>query len=338
MGTMLRATIVGINEYKDEKYRHKARLSFASSDAREITDLLKSSTVFSAEKVTLLMDKDATRVKVRDSLNATFTRRSFDSNTIALFYFAGHGIANPNDNRISLCCHDVDFADPDAGGIRLNDIYDLLASCSAECVIAIIDACFSGGIVIGHIGHMSAAEQAMQAIEMLHYPEGKTGAIFAACGSDEASRERKSLGHGIFTYELLRGWRYGEAREKNDGIVYLLGLANFLTQDLTKYVQQPQITFRVSRPIALWKMEQTTVNVSPSPLAPPPPASRVIPVSGPSESGMIIERFKMPTADGPQPNNLQDRNRLFVVLLSVLTLGLLVLSLIIFFIIHLFIH
>ena len=337
MAVMLRAVVVGINEYKDERYRHKARLRYASSDAQKMANLLQSSNMFTAEKVTLLTNEDATRKKVRDCLNDTFSTRSFDSNTIALFYFAGHGIVNPYDKRISLCCHDVDFADPEAGGIRLNDIYDWLASSSAECVIAIIDACFSGGIVTSYVDHMSAAQRAMQAIEALRYPEGKTVAIFAACGSDESARERKSLEHGIFTYELLRGWRDGEAQEKKDGIVYLLGLANFLTQDLTKYTQKPQITIRGSRPIALWQVEQSTLKTSP-PLAPPPPAPSVIPVQVPGKTGMVYGPVTLPTATRPQSTNVQERNRLIALAIIIVLSALIILGLVVFFIVHLFIH
>ena len=337
MGIMLRAVVVGVNEYKDEKYRHRARLRFARSDAEKIASLLQSSQVFTAEKVTLLTNEEASRKKVRESLDTTFTRRSFDSNTIALFYFAGHGIVNANDKRISLCCHDVDFADPESGGIRLNDIYEWIASTSAECVIVILDACFSGGIVVGPVGHLSAAQQAMQAIETLRYPEGKTVAIFAACGSDEAARERQNLGHGIFTYELLRGWRDGEAKEKKDGIVYLLGLANFLTQDLTKYVQKPQITIRGSRPIALWRVEQLATTILP-PLAPPPPAPSVIPLQMPGKAGMVYGPFTLPTPTRPQSSNLQERNRLISIFLIATLFALTILGIVIFLIVHLFIH
>src|SRR2546421_5570570 len=337
MGIMLRAVVVGINEYKDEKYRHKARLSFASSDAEKIASLLQISTIFTAEKVMLLTNEEATRKKVRESLDTTFTRRPSDSNTIALFYFAGHGIVNQNDKRISLCCHDVDFADPESGGIRLNDIYEWIASTSAECVIVILDACFSGGIVVGPVGHLSAAQQALQAIETLRYPEGKTVALFAACGSDEAARERKSLEHGIFTYELLRGWRDGEAQEKKDGIVYLLGLANFLTQDLTKYTQKPQITIRGSRPIALWQVEQSTLQTSP-PLAPPPAASWVVPAHQPNKASMVYGPVTLPTSSHRQSTNVQERNRLIVLAIIIVLSALIILSLIVFFIVHLFIH
>ena len=332
--TLLRATVIGINEYRDEKYRHKARLRFAATDAQEIASLLQNSPVFTSESVTLLMNEKATRAKVRDSLNATFTRRSFDSNTIALFYFAGHVVVNPYNKRIFLCCYDVDFADPEAGGIRLNDIYEWLESSSVECIIIIIDACFSGGIVVGNVDHLSAAQQAMQAIEVLPYRAGKTVAVFAAGGSDKTERERMSLNHGIFTYELLRGWLHGEAREKTDGIVYLRGLANFLTHDLTKYVQKPQIIIRGLRPIALWKVEQLDTNRSP--LALPLAAGRNL-----SSSGMVYHPVALPRADRPQTSNIQERNRLIILFLSLLALGLIFLSLIIYviyFIVHHLIH
>jgi uncharacterized caspase-like protein len=337
MGIMLRAVVVGINEYKDEKYRHRARLRFASTDAEKIASLLQSSTMFTAENVTLLRNEEATRKKVRESLDTTFKSRPFDLNTIALFYFAGHGIVNLNDKRISLCCHDVDFADPESGGIRLNDIYEWIASTSAECVIVILDACFSGGIVVGLVGHVSAAQQAMQAIEALRYPEGKTVAIFAACGSDEAARERASLGHGIFTYELLRGWRDGEAKEQKDNIVYLTGLVHFLMQDMTKYIQKPQITIRGSRPIALWKVEQLATNVL-SPLAPPAPAPSIIPVQIPGRAGVVYSPVTLPTPTRPQSTNVQERNRLIGIFLIAALFVLVVLGLVIFFIVHLFIH
>src|SRR5438128_956415 len=114
MGTMLRAVVVGINKYKNTN----SRLYYARKDATEIANLLHSSTTFTAENVILLTDEHATRRAVRDCLNSTFSQRSFDKNTIAFFYFAGHGTVNPHDKRLSLCCHDVDFTDPEAGGIR----------------------------------------------------------------------------------------------------------------------------------------------------------------------------------------------------------------------------
>jgi hypothetical protein len=235
-----------------------------------------------------------------------------------------------------LGCQDVDAADPEAGSIRLNDIYDLLLTTSAECVIAIIDACFSGALVAGDVNHRGAAERAMQAIELLRSKEGKTIAIFAACTSNEAARERPKLNHGIFTYEILRGWRDGAAQAR-DGNVYLAGLADFLLQDATKYTQKPQISIRHSRAVPLWSVEQSSTAGTP-PLAPPPPALHILPTAQPSKTGMVYAQPKLPTTSNRQSTHIQERNRLFAIFAALAIIILLVLALIIYFILHIFMH
>ena len=340
MGVMLRAVVVGINKYKDPRV---TQLKYASNDAQEIAHLLKHSKTFTAENVTLLQNEAATRKAVREGVTNTFTSRSSDNNTIALFYFAGHGIVDEQDKRILLGCYDVNATDPEGASIRLNDIYDLLLSTSAECVIAIIDACYSGHILVGNVDHHSAAERAMQAIELLRHKEGKTIAIFAASTSDQAARERPALGHGVFTYELLRGWGEGAAQEQ-DGIVSLGGLANFLTSDQARYgKQKPQISLRSSRRIALWAVEPSQKSPSPTitpqtsypaPQLPP----RTVPTPQPGPASMVYEPVKLPTTTRTQSTNIQERNRLITIfVVSVITV-LLILGLIIFFIVHLFIH
>src|SRR6266581_6889 len=113
MNTMLLAVVVGINEYKDERYREEARLQYARADAEEIARVLRlPAAAFQVEFIDLHTDGRATAGAVRESLQRVFARREYDRNTIALFYFAGHGLYNPKDDRISLCCHNVDFKDP----------------------------------------------------------------------------------------------------------------------------------------------------------------------------------------------------------------------------------
>ena len=333
MGVMLRAVVVGINDYRNPRNR----LRFASNDAFDFAEFLHRSTTFSVESIKLLRDKEATRRAVWDNVENTFSSRGFDSNTIALFYFAGHGIVNDSDKRILLGCQDVDASDPHAGSIRLNDIYDLLLSTSAECVIAIIDACFSGGLVAGDVNHRGAAERAMQAIELLRHKEGKTIAIFAACTSEEAARERQTLGHGIFTYEILRGWRDGAAQGK-DGKVSLASLLGFLQQDATKFTQTPQMSIRgSSRPVLLWAVEQSNT-LGASPLASPPPAPHILPSVQPSRAGMVFAQPKLPTSSRPQTTHIQERNRLIALFGAIAFVILLILSLIIYFIVHIFVH
>jgi uncharacterized caspase-like protein len=251
MSYTLRAVVVGIDEYSDPRYRRISKLQCASNDAQAIASVLQTSTAYrlEANNPYLLTNKQTTERAVRSVMDKNFATGGLNRNTIALFYFAGHGVLK--NERIYLCCHDMDFTSPEHGGIRLNQVYEWLTESSAECTIAIIDACFSGGLTTNMLDHVSAAERAKRAIEDLKAPDGKTIAIFAACGSDQQAREDIRLGHGIFTHQLLLGLR-GRASDQ-DGIVTLSDLVSYLLKSFANEKQKPQISFRGSSYIPLWK-------------------------------------------------------------------------------------
>ncbi len=288
MVTLLRAVVVGINEYMDKRYRDQARLQFARTDAEAMASILNTSPVLRLEQMYLHRDLQATRKSVQESLNEVFSNSFPGQNTIALFYFAGHGLYNRKDERISLCCYDADFNDPNTGGIRLNDIYELLTQCSAEYAIAIIDSCYSGGIIdTSYFYHVSPAEHAKRAIEALRGKSDKTIAIFAACRENQKTRESKTSKHGLYTHALLQGWRDGQARG-GDGSVTLFGLADYVTRFFANDRQIPRVSILGSKPLLLWQGE------------PPPPA---VVVSSPPRSesydGII---FKPGTGRIPRKN------------------------------------
>lgn len=328
MNYILRAVVVGINEYSNPRYREESRLLFAQNDAQDVASTLRTSTAFRLEPDNphILLNNRATERTVRTAMQETFSSRSYDRNTIALFYFAGHGVCR--NNRVFLCCHDVDFADPEHGGIRLNDIYDWLASSSAECAIAIIDACFSGGIMANRFDHISAAEQAQQAIEAMRGPDGKTMFIFAACRADQKARENNQLQHGLFTYQMLRGLR-GDAAQDSDGTVYLFGLANFLTKQFANERQRPQITMRGGQAIPLW---HSTSPASQSPLSAPLPNQSItvsekmgdisieamLPTA--PKAGDVYVQATLPTA---APDDPQKQKRLLFIAIAVVLVALL---------------
>ncbi len=242
----LRALFVGINEYDDSRLQTgETKLSFARADAEEMARVFGLSNAFQVGTITLLTDKRATYEAVWHSLHEVFpSHLPFDSETISLFYFAGHGLLDSaDDKQVLLGCRDVNYNSPGQGGINLNYISNLLINSSAGCSIAIIDSCYSGGLIdIGRIIHESPIEQARKAIWLSRGADKKIVAIYAACTSHQQSlekpyqqiREDQVSGHGVYTHELLRGLRDGEARN-NDGIVNLNGLKEFLEQRFEKY-------------------------------------------------------------------------------------------------------
>ena len=125
MPSVLRYEVVGINKYQDVRYLNKS-LRFARADAEEIARVLHLSNAFHVDSANsaLYTDEFATHEMVWRSLNSIFSpRQNLDSNTIALFYFAGHGLIDPIDeDRIMLGCYDVEIRNPNRGGISLNQI------------------------------------------------------------------------------------------------------------------------------------------------------------------------------------------------------------------------
>src|SRR5690348_9864663 len=157
----VRALAVGIDDYKDLNLLQK-KLSYAAADAHAIGRTINQSNAFTVDKLEMLTNEQATHQRIWHGLNEVFPPHlNFDSNTIAIFYFAGHGLRDPyGGERIFLGCYDVEVTNPMKGGIPLGNIHSLLLQSSAGCSIAIIDACFSGAIMSLRVERETIAELA----------------------------------------------------------------------------------------------------------------------------------------------------------------------------------
>jgi hypothetical protein len=257
MSMKLRGVVVGINEYKDAYFREHP-LYYARQDAEKVLEVFGGSNVLHIEsdRLRLLTDGKATQEEVLRMLHREVfaSGLSQDEETIALFYFAGHGLIDPLEGKqIILACHDVDPWNPNTGGVRLNDIYQLVQQTSACCSIVIIDACFSGEILDhSKVIHESAAQVARRAIELTRAGPDKTIAIFTSCSADQHAREDENRKHGIYTYELLSGLRDGMACDEH-GEVDIAGLAAYLSRRFEQDRQGPRSVVLSGAPVVLWR-------------------------------------------------------------------------------------
>ena len=269
---LVRAVVVGIDDYKDPRLLTR-KLRYAAVDAQSVARAIAQSPAFKVEKLEIFTNETATNRRVWQSLNEVFPPHlNFDSNTIAIFYFAGHGMKDPIEGeRIYLGCCDVEVANPMKGGIPLSNIHNLLLQSSAGCSVAIIDACFSGVIMdLKRIEHESPAELARRAIGAMRGADDKTIAIFAACRSEQSAREDDERKHGIYTDELLQGWRDGKARNE-EGKVDISGLATYLNRRFEDDEQTPRSNVLSGRPVVIWQHDPPapgTVLTPPKPLPP----------------------------------------------------------------------
>lgn len=182
---MRRALVVGIDDYPDHP------LSCCVNDAIEIASILETNDDGSPNFSMKILTSNQEQI-TRECLNLNIGKLfSTDADTV-LFYFAGHGIINPDTNAGYIVSQDgKDYA----WGVSISEIVGLAnkAYPKIKSTIIILDCCHAG-----FAGQVPGLDENISII-------GTGVTILTACGNNEASQE--SQNHGLFTEMLLDGLR-----------------------------------------------------------------------------------------------------------------------------------
>ena len=124
-------------------------------------------------------------------------------------------------------------------GISAQELFELVRLTQARKVLLILDACKSGFAAQTFTARGSEERRAL--VQLAH----ATGIhLMAASTKDQMASEIKELGHGVFTYTLLKGLSGAADGSGKDGFVTVLELQAFLEAQLPilseKYKAQPQ--------------------------------------------------------------------------------------------------
>jgi uncharacterized caspase-like protein len=154
----------------------------------------------------VIFDADATRANIEAAFNQIIKQaRPQDA---FVFYYAGHGVMSESDDKNSadfyLVPYEVvriygDDGSLTTNGIAARNLRELLKNVRAQKQLIILDACESGGAV-ETIAMRGASEE--KAIMQLARSVGV--AVLASAGQDQVATEFGKLGHGVFTYALLK--------------------------------------------------------------------------------------------------------------------------------------
>ncbi len=234
--SVLHLMVVGINQYKNPDLN----LNFAEPDALAISHFFSplSSKLFRAVKVTQVMNKSATKSEVISKFHMLKHTAPED---VAIIYLAGHGVSA--DPHWYFLPHDVVYPEqPDElrnKGISAQELFELVRLTQARKVLLILDACKSGFATKTFSARGSEERRAL--VQLAH----ATGIhLMAASTKDQVASEIQELGHGVFTYTLLKGLSGAADGGGKDGVVTVLELQAFLEAQLPilseKYKAQPQ--------------------------------------------------------------------------------------------------
>lgn len=235
---------VGINEYKNPKLL----LNYARPDAEAFTRLMqeKSSALYKSVEFITLYDREASSDKILTTLDELALK--IHPEDVFIFYYAGHG--SMVDDRFffipteSIRLYDLKSLQKEA--LEASVLQEKLRHISALKQLIIMDACQSGASV-EVLGTRGAGEE--KAIAQLSRSAGIH--VMASAGSEQFATEFASLGHGLFTYLLMKALQGEADGAPRDGKVTIYEIKSFMDDqvpEMTKRMKgRPQYPYTFSR-------------------------------------------------------------------------------------------
>jgi hypothetical protein len=189
--------VIGINDYRHEYYQNgEYKLEFAKADALAFYKYLVAAwpNVAPGNHI-LLCDQDALPFRIKNALLDLARAGPFD---LLFLYFAGHG--EKNDNNAWLCTVDARPGEVDLGIAELDA---LISSIQSDIVIWFIDCCYAESIV-------------SKSDFMKSLMDSQARLFVCSARAEQRTWEEKELGHGIFSYALIKALSKGDSVAHSD--------------------------------------------------------------------------------------------------------------------------
>nr|WP_294945068.1 caspase family protein [uncultured Mucilaginibacter sp.] len=229
--------VVGINAYKNPKMS----LNYALADATAFKDEAEKDahTIITNVKTYFVTDEKADK----NGIVAAFTdvQKSAKPQDVFVFYYAGHGVISEKHKEFYLVPNDVtDLKNVDEAlaqnGIPSKMLQQYAIDIAAQKQVFILDACQSAGAFAQLMTNDANQQKSLAVVAR------STGTHWiAASGSQQFAQEFAQLGHGAFTYVLLKAMK-GEAAANK--MITVNGLKSFLQVQvpdlMKKYNGAPQ--------------------------------------------------------------------------------------------------
>jgi uncharacterized caspase-like protein len=230
------AVVVGVNDYTEAGI---GNFLFCAADAEVFYDALITYCEYDPECIVLFSDGTHKKAKKpeRSDILAAISKMSkcATKDDSILFFFAGHGTRDTKDSYLLTKEFRKEVVADTS--IPMNMINDYFRQSKAKFVMRFFDAC--------HSGRMGARTAPVGPDIKKHFlVEGEGWATLSACKEDQFAHEDPDLGHGIFSYCLVKGLS-GDAAADNQYVTF---------HSLTTYI--------IAKPIKITKyrgLQQTPV-------------------------------------------------------------------------------
>ncbi|MEA5566209.1 eIF2A-related protein [Anabaena sp. UHCC 0399] len=231
--------LVGVNQYQDAQL---PCLRYSAVDCQVLAEALTGATQeqFLQKEINIYHDfatESPLLVNIRDRLQQVTT--SAQPTDTILFYFSGHGILHPNTQQAFLCLADTQKDNLENTGLAVKELLEFLSNSGVQNQIVWLDACHSGGMTLRGLNPTP------QLVAVLQQRAAKSKGFYAllSCDTDQQSWEFPELGHGVFTYYLMRGLR-GDAAD-HQGMISADGLYRYVYHQTLQYIDKTNQQLRL---------------------------------------------------------------------------------------------
>ncbi|MEN9517461.1 MAG: hypothetical protein RLZZ381_49 [Cyanobacteriota bacterium] len=235
--------LVGVNNYRDRQ--NLSALQYSALDCQGLGEALKEATASLTNKEVIIhhdfVSESPQLIAVQQSIQHIIN--SAEKDDTVLFYFSGHGVLETETQQVVLCLADTNTQDLLVTGLPLNNLLKQLSNCAASQQLVWLDACHSGGMTLR--GTASLGDPSSQLVKTLRHKAAVSQGFYAllSCDQTQQSWEFPELGHGVFTYYLMRGLR-GEAAD-SQGIIEADALYQYVYHQTLRYIDKTNQQIRL---------------------------------------------------------------------------------------------
>lgn len=188
----------------NENYDNEKNVDFAFNDGQVFRDYCIKMLGVPMENIHFR--SDATLNNIKYEVNWVREVSKVNDNAQFIFYYAGHGAPDEANKDAYLLPVDG-FVEDVSTGYKLSELYTTFGELSAENVLVILDACFTG---TGRDDEMLANVRGVRITPKNIQLKGNV-VVFAATSNNQTAHPYTEESHGLFTYYLLKGMQQADA-------------------------------------------------------------------------------------------------------------------------------
>ena len=214
------ALVVGV-----EDYELTASAKYAEADVKKFQSYAVQNLGIKPRNVITIFGRDATERGVLLAIRKKLLRSIRSDQSDVYVFFAGHGLASDNGEKMYLLPYDGSPELLDDTAILRDRLFSDIASANPRSVTVFLDTCYSG-TTRGTDMLIASRPIAIKALEQ-SIPDNFT--VMTAAAGDQTAKPLEEAKHGMFSYFLMKGME-GEADTNQDNKI--------TAGELHQYVQQ----------------------------------------------------------------------------------------------------